>query len=107
MKQRPKDFLERLKQAEHSDKMLREVCEEELKNCGSDPEKLAGMVKCLGWILPDKEKPGTDTHSMITCVIYEAIDEISRHAKTLSPEDYHRFCEILTASGWMSYFSIL
>ena len=32
----------RLKEAEHSDKMLREVWEEELKNCGTDPEKPAG-----------------------------------------------------------------
>lgn len=108
---RPKDFLERLKEAEHSDKMLREVCEEELKNCGSDPEKLAGMVKCLGWISLDGEPQGKDEktcmgHSAM-CVIYEMIDEVCRYAKTLSPQNYHRFCELITASGWSGYFGIL
>ena len=105
---KPKDFLERLKQAEHSDKMLREVCEEELKNCGSDPERLASMVKCLGWISLDDEVRGkvelTNTHPDMMCVVYEVIDEISQYAKTLSPKDYHRFCEILTVSGWANYF---
>ena len=106
-----KDFIVRLKQAGQSAKMVREVCEEELKNCGSDPEKLAEMIRCLGWVsvddgFPEYELPAEEEDEII-CVIEQVIDEICRYAKTLSPKDYHRFYELISRNGWMYYFGIM
>ena len=87
----PKDFIFRLKQAERFGMMaVRETCGEEIKNCGSDGEKLAELSNQIlqfsidAWELDNQELSGT----------YDLIrHEIAACASSLSPREYHRFCE--------------
>lgn len=95
-------FSERLRQAERFGMiMIRDVCAEEMKCCGSDVEKLVDLAFCIGELSGEACMRENIELSAIYDVIY---DEIVAYVRNLGKKEYHLFCESVSFRGAMRHY---